>query len=176
MNIGFKIFSCLHFSPVTVTDGSDINALPDVTYSQLTPVDFQTMQKCQHKGEDTKPQVYKFHKSRHYNQPIEDSKIEDLSVKKFVQNTDRKVHWCVNMYRQWCIQRNEIPGMERIVADLDCAKTLNAQNLIFALSRFIYEIHKLDNTEFPPKTVYDIIYDTILSQKAGFQFQIAGWI
>ncbi len=61
------------------------------------------------------------------------------------------------MYHQWRVQRNEIQGIEFISADLDSVKTLNTENLVFQLSCFICEIHKLDNTEFPQKTVYDII-------------------
>ncbi len=62
-----------------VHDHPDAGA--DVTYSQLTPVIPSSLQKCPREGEDDEPQVHKLLKSRQYNAPVSQSKIEDLSVK-----------------------------------------------------------------------------------------------
>ncbi len=50
---------------------------------------------------------------------------------------------------------------------------LSPTNIVFALSHFICEIHKLDNTEFLPKTVYGIIIMIQFHlEKLGLNFKL----
>ena len=151
--IGLKIFSLCCFSPVPSTSaditGDDVNAEQDTSPT--------SQKQSRPEGEEDHMQVQKFLKTRYYNEPVLQSKIDELSVKCFASNTDRKVHWCVKIYYQWCVQRNEISRMDKTVMDLDEVGSLTPANIVFALSRFICEIRKLDNSEFPPKTIYDIV-------------------
>ena len=47
--------------------------------------------------------------------------------------------------------------MAHIFADLDNVFTLTVENLSYALCQFITEICKLDGSDFPGKTLYDIV-------------------
>lgn len=159
-------------SPVPAIDVDDVPSSSGM-YSQLTPVIPTSSTKHHRQGEEDQLQVHKFLKSHQYNPAVSESKIQDLSVKHFVENKDRKVKWCVNMYCQWCVQRNKVQGMEKILADIDVIVILTAPNLVFALSRFICEICKLDNTKFPLKTVYDIIIMIQFHlEKLGLHFKL----
>ena len=61
------------------------------------------------------------------------------------------------MYDQWRFYRNSLPYMGNIYVDLDDDDTLEPQHLEFAVCRFITEVKKLDGTDFPPKTLKDIV-------------------
>ena len=48
-------------------------------------------------------------------------------------------------------------GLEYIACDLDDVSTVSKESLIYAMARFITEVKKLDGSEFPGRTLYDII-------------------
>ena len=61
------------------------------------------------------------------------------------------------MYYDWRMFRNGSSDLKNITCDLEDIETINKPDLLFALCRFITEVKKLDQSEFPPKTLYDII-------------------
>ena len=69
----------------------------------------------------------------------------------------KKVNWVTKMFSEWHCARNQFPDMEHIFADLDNVFTLTVENLSYALCQFITEICKLDGSDFPGKTLYDIV-------------------
>ena len=60
------------------------------------------------------------------------------------------------MYHEWKVYRYSL-ALERIPCDLDDRATITASLLQFALCRFIMEVKKVNGTDFPGKTLYDII-------------------
>ena len=93
---------------------------------------------------------------RPFKTPLKQVELEDLSHKNFSEVTMKKVKWAVNMYRDWRNYRIQ-NGYEFIHCDLDNKETINRESLVFALSCFITEVKKLDGTDFPGKTLYDIL-------------------
>ena len=94
---------------------------------------------------------------RQYNLPLEQGEIEDLSHKKFSDETLKKIRWVTKMYREWRAYRNGLPNLEKITCDLEDISTISYDSLILAVSRFITEVKKLDGNDFPGKTLYDIV-------------------
>ena len=48
-------------------------------------------------------------------------------------------------------------GLEYIYCDLDDKATITKESLMFALCRFITEVKKIDGSDFPGKTLYNIV-------------------
>ena len=68
----------------------------------------------------------------------------------------KKVRWAVKMYHDWRVHCHSV-GLERISCNLDDRASISATSLRFALCRFITEVKKVDGTDFPGKTLYDIL-------------------
>ena len=96
------------------------------------------------------------HHIRTYNAPLQKEILDDLSHKNFSPDTMKKVKWVRNMYVTLRNHRNT-SGVEQIVCDLEKKETFSETDLAYALCRFITEVKKLDGTEFPGKTLYDIV-------------------
>ena len=69
----------------------------------------------------------------------------------------KKVGWATRMYSQWRNSRNECSNVEFISCDLDDITSAKKASLIYAVTRFLSEIKKLDGQEYPGKTLYDIL-------------------
>ena len=94
--------------------------------------------------------------ARKFNLPLSADDLESLSHKNFAPETMKKVRWATKMFREWRMYRKS-QGLEEILCGLDEKSTISPQSLIFALVRFITEVKKVDGSEFPPRTLYDII-------------------
>ena len=95
-------------------------------------------------------------KGRGFNQLLENKILEDLSHKKFADETMKKIRWVPKMYREWKTFHNT-SGFDYIECDLDDVRTITKENLIFAMAHFIIEVKKIDGSNFPGKTLYDIV-------------------
>ena len=91
-----------------------------------------------------------------YNDPLPDQQLSDLSHKNFSNETMKKVRWAVKMFHDWRNYRHS-NGYEQIVCDLDNNSTITKGNFTYAVCRFITEVKKLDGSDFPEKTLYDIM-------------------
>ena len=91
-----------------------------------------------------------------FNAPLPSDKLEDLSHKNFYEETLKKVKWVTKMYHEWHSYMHN-NGYETIECDLDDKKTINYESLTFALSRFLTKVKKVDGSDFPGKTLYDIL-------------------
>ena len=69
----------------------------------------------------------------------------------------KKVHWVKQMYNDWRLFRNTDSTLENIECDLDNIGSFSEEQLLRALCRFVTEVKKVDGSEFPPRTLYDII-------------------
>lgn len=76
--------------------------------------------------------------------------------------TKRCVTWASRLFEQWRIQRN-IRITRRLVTDKSLSiipyrlESMNHDELNYCVSRFIYEVKKLDGSDFPPKTVRQLV-------------------
>ena len=61
------------------------------------------------------------------------------------------------MFREWRSFCNQSSVLQNIQCDLDNKDSITSKNLIFGVSQFITEVKKLDATDFPAKTLYDLI-------------------
>ena len=94
--------------------------------------------------------------SRPFNTPLKEEKLDELTHKNFSKETMKKVKWVLKMYREWRNYR-QVNGFEQIGCDLDNKDTISRDGLIFALTRFITEVKKVDGSDFPGKTLYEIV-------------------
>ena len=60
------------------------------------------------------------------------------------------------MYHEWRITCN-VTGIDLIECDLEDVSTISVKSFIFGVKRFITEICKLDGSDFPAKTLYQIV-------------------
>ena len=92
-----------------------------------------------------------------FNEPLDFATLSKLSHKTFAEDTMKNINWVTNMFNEWREVRNSNPEMEYMHADLDAVSTLTVKNLSYAICRFITEIRKPDGSEFPGKTMYEIV-------------------
>ncbi len=77
---------------------------------------------------------------RIYHKPHLESDMNKLGCKKFTPETDKKIHWVLNMFHQWREYRNKCPDLIHIWADLDHVSYLQKSTLSYGLCHFITEI------------------------------------
>ena len=77
------------------------------------------------------------------------------------------------MYIEWRNYRNSVSPGEQIFLDLENLSTITEENVSFAVSRFITEVKKLDGSDFPGKTLYDIVlWLQFLLETMGFCWKL----
>ena len=94
---------------------------------------------------------------RSFHEPLKQVDLEELKHKKFAPETMKKVNWVVQMFKEWRSVRNKSAEYELITCDLDRKHTITVESIVFALTRFITEIKKIDGNDYPSKTLYEII-------------------
>lgn len=93
--------------------------------------------------------------------PISDEQIEKFSKKDQPKNTQRSISWAVNLFEQWRQLRNaqvmktKFPGDMKVLPYRLLA--MDREDINYALSRFIFEVKKLDGTDYPPSTVRQMV-------------------
>lgn len=83
--------------------------------------------------------------------------MTNLTHKKFSDETTKKIRWVTKMYGEWRLVRNLNPNVRNIVCDMDDISSLTISNVVEGICRFLTEIKKLDGSEFPGKTLYDLV-------------------
>ena len=77
------------------------------------------------------------------------------------------------MYHQWRWYRVNQPNLKGISCDLDNKDTISKSSLNAAMCKFITEIKKLDGSEYPGKTLYDIVICVQFHlEKMGLQWKL----
>ena len=69
----------------------------------------------------------------------------------------KKVHWARHIYCDWRLFRESQENLRNYSCDLDDLSTVNKTDLNEAMCRFITEVKKIDGSDYPPKTLYDIV-------------------
>ena len=98
-------------------------------------------------------------KRRIFKGPQSEDKIYELSFKNFSEQSRKKIRWAVNMYDEWRLNRMKELFVSREIrnVDLNFVKEFSESDLCHALCRFIGEVKKLDNSDYPPNTLREII-------------------
>ena len=66
------------------------------------------------------------------------------------------MNWVYNMFKDWRNYRHSL-GSAEITCDLSDISTISEKSLSFALCHFLTEVKKLDRSDFPARTLYDIV-------------------
>ena len=96
-------------------------------------------------------------KTRKYKKPLDESAMLNLTRKTFSSETMKKVQWVRNMYNDWCEFRNSQPNLQSVECDIEDISSLRKEIVVPVLCKFITEVRKIDGSEFPARTLYDII-------------------
>ena len=83
--------------------------------------------------------------------------MENLTRKTFSDETMKKVNWVRRMYTDWRNYRNGSPSLESVECDIEDISNLNKESLNKAICKFITEVKKVDGSDYPPCTMYDIV-------------------
>ena len=94
---------------------------------------------------------------RQYHDPLDVETMTKLTQKRFSPETNKKIRWVTGMYHDWRNYRNSNVHVMNIYCDLDNVENLRKEELIPAVCRFLTEVCKLDGSQFPGKTLYDIV-------------------
>ncbi len=93
-----------------------------------------------------------------YKAPLDSVQQDLLSRKTFSDNTNAKINWAVNLYRDWFFQRCKSANCDsRIKWSNIEGQEVTKANLAFALSCFLSEVRKKDGAEYPGETLYQLL-------------------
>ena len=78
---------------------------------------------------------------------------------RFAPATMSKIRWAVNTFKEWQKYRNEMStnraDISPILVDID---HMTKDELNYTVSRFICEAKKVDGSEYPPETMYSLLF------------------
>ena len=95
---------------------------------------------------------------RQFKSPEDEDKIYELSNKKFSEQSKRKIKWALKMYDEWRVSRMKELYVASQIRRSDLKfKDFSQEDLSYSLCRFITEVRKLDNSDFPPNTLREIV-------------------
>ncbi len=91
--------------------------------------------------------------------PVSEEYVEEFSNKKFASETVKKFCWVKKMFLDWKCNRNKYPDLVPITADLEnpVESGLTKAQLSYALVHFVSEVKKIDGSDYPPKTIYELV-------------------
>ena len=83
--------------------------------------------------------------------------MQNLTHKKFSDETMKKVNWVRRMYNDWCNFRNSSDHLKCVESDIEDINNLSQESLYKDLAKFIIEVKKVDGSDYPARTLYDIV-------------------
>ena len=98
-------------------------------------------------------------RKRSFKQPETEDKTYKLSNHNFSVESRRKIRWAINMYNQWRILRMSELYVDAKIrrTDMNFVNDLSKEDLCYSLSRFIREVRRVDEEDFPPNSIKEII-------------------
>ena len=89
------------------------------------------------------------------------AELEELKCRQYAENTGKKIDWGCNAYNQWretCIETNG-PNTESCIvkSDLNKYNELTKRDLCDALCKFITQIRKYSNEDYPKNSLEELI-------------------
>ena len=97
---------------------------------------------------------------RKFKQNSNEKDIESVSKRKFAPESNHKIKWVLNMYNEWRTYRMRQQNCPVEVDRCDLSSeecTFSEADLSFVLARFIHEIKKIYDTDYPPNTLRGVI-------------------
>ena len=95
--------------------------------------------------------------NRSYHEPLDDKSRIELTFKQFSGETMKKIRWVTNMYRDWRMYRNANPNLLDVKCDIDQMEGVSKSDFVDCVCKFITEVKKIDGSDYPGKTLYDIV-------------------
>ena len=127
----------------------------DTEVKSTLDISSQVSDKITEETQDT--QISQVSTQRDYNAPLDDDEMERLSHKDFSHETKKKMRWVLKMFTEWRSYHNLSASLDHVECDLHDKGLISVKSLNFAIPRFISEVKKLDGSDFPGKTLYDIV-------------------
>ena len=96
---------------------------------------------------------------RTFKQNELNDQIDKINKKVFAPQSRRKMKWVLNMYDQWRGYRLKQQSCPEEVhrCDLNLVGLFTQSDLCFVLAHFICEVKRIDNSDYPPNTLREII-------------------
>ena len=96
---------------------------------------------------------------REFKRPDDEDKINELSHRSFALQSKKKIRWAVNMYKDWRHGRILDPFVPCQIkrADLSNLFTFSVGDFEYSVARFIREVKRVDNKDYPPATLREIV-------------------
>ncbi len=86
-----------------------------------------------------------------FGPPLPKEQAEKFKFRMFALGMDKKILWATNMYEQWMKS-----GFMKDAPDINCPEQFPKSVWCQALCGFITQVKKLDGTDFPSHTLYEI--------------------
>ena len=96
-------------------------------------------------------------KTHCFKAPLDQTDMLSLKHKMFSAETMKKVHWAKRMFDDWKLFRNSQEHLISFHVDLDDISKLSKEDLVQPLCQFLTEVKKLDGSDYPGKTLYEIL-------------------
>ena len=93
--------------------------------------------------------------SSRFNTTVSDAEIDKSSKGYIPKNTSRSTSWAVRVFTQWVEQRNKRMGSTYPLDLLE--KAYDPSIICECLQRFVSEARRANGTNYPPKTIYQIL-------------------
>ena len=89
-----------------------------------------------------------------FTEMVSDQEIQDLINSQTNANTKKNTKWAIGAFNDWRLARasDNIPELH----------AMNAENMNFWLQRFVMEARKQKGGEYPPKSLYCIVYGLLI--------------
>ncbi len=93
-----------------------------------------------------------------YKAPLDVRTMDLLSRKTFSDNTNAKINWAVNLYRDWYFERCKVADCDSRIkwSNIESGDIVPA-NLCYSLSCFLSEVRKKDGSEYPGDSLYQLL-------------------
>ncbi len=93
-----------------------------------------------------------------YRRPLDADKLELLSRKTFSDNTNSKINWAMNLYRDWYFEWCKSADCDSRIkwSNIESGE-IQESNLAHSLSCFLSEVRKRDGSEYPGDSLYQLL-------------------
>ena len=91
---------------------------------------------------------------------ISTERVNKLKEDKIKKRTYAKMQWAVKAFREWHSNRmSDVNTFDARIyeSDIDRVELLEIDSFQFSVCCFLAEVHKVDGTEYPGKTLYHLI-------------------
>ena len=91
---------------------------------------------------------------------VSDTKLDELKKRLMKKRTFNKMQWGINTFKEWRASKLSSPDgfdVNLLEVDVDVVSSLTKEKLCAVLCKFVAEITKKDGSDYPGKTLYELI-------------------